>query len=622
MKEKNKKTSKDKQSHEVSSSVVNVINMGGSLLFYVFAFCWLGIFKGDFLFRLQELSIFLPTSEFLADYMTKPGGLLFYASSFLLQFFYYPYLGAFIFTALLALVQYLVYKNFPLGKRFFLFSLIPSAIALLCVTELDYIMYMMIDQEAIYSYVLGIAFTLVVFLMYKRVKPLWGKITYVVLTAGLFYPVVGFYALIAVLLMAAYELLASGEMKQSFILLGVSVLAILCIPFFYYNCVYDILNTRYIYFYGLPIKNFYESIGLWIPVVLLPVTLFLLLAFYKIKPSDKVTVGSLLLNIVSLIVCVLVVVVFTYKDKNFDIQLKMERAMGKDDFDEVLRIADESKDIIPNRVIVQYRNIALYKKGTLLDKMFAYPHGSAEYKSKSLVSATAMSAHSIFFHYGRLNFSYRWSMETMVKRGMSAEHLKYMAKVATFNGEIALAEKYFDTLKRTFFYKKWADEYSEFLYDRDLFKKQEEYKKVYSLTLYDEEFWEDTNNVEGCILTFFGDLMVGTREMFEYSIASVLTSKKIKPFMLKFQTFLQINRDNPIPTHLQEAALLFLDLKDFEIVIPIDFDPRITARYKEFNRMVNTLGPEVNDEKDKKYKNRFGNTYWYYYFFNRNMKTN
>jgi hypothetical protein len=194
-----------------------------------------------------------------------------------------------------------------------------------------------------------------------------------------------------------------------------------------------------------------------------------------------------------------------------------------------------------------------------------------------------MSAYSIFYHYGRLNFSYRWAMEYITKRGLSAGHLKYMAKVATFNGETELAEKYFDALKQTLFYRKWAENNIVFLYDKNLFEQQYDYKCIYPLTIYTEDVWENIDNIEASNLAFYSKLQSGTPDMLEHSLAATLIMKDIQPFMEKFLFFVNTNGDNPIPVHLQEAAMLFTDLEKMEVGIfetasPVKFDQRSVNR--------------------------------------------
>ena len=623
---KDKKASRLKSSEIIVPVVLKKINISVNALFYIFSFCLLAFYRDDFLYRLQELSIFLPTNHFFAEFMTKPAGLLFYFSSFLLQFFYYSVIGAFMFTSLLALVQFLVYKSFPFIRNFLLVSLLPSALILLCLTQLDHIMYIMPDKEIVYTYPLGVSFILLFFLLFRNIKSFFVKILYVLLITSVFYPFAGFYSLIAALLIAGYEIITSTKAKQPFIFLTVSALTVFFIPLLYYYCVYDVMNRTYIYFYGLPVRNFTEGLSRWIPVIILPISLFVLLVFCRIKKSNEITGKTLHLNILTWIVCLCMVVAFTKKDKILDIQLKMERALGKNDFNTILKIANETKYIVPNRTIIQYRNIALSRTGQLLDKMFTYPHGLVNYQSP-LVTCTAMSAHSIYYYYGRLNFSYRWAMEHITKRGISAEHLKYMTKVATFNGETELAEKYFAALKQTLFYRNWAEENVVFLYNHNLFEQQDDYKYIYPLTTFNEGLWENSNNVEANNLTYFCNLQSDTPETFEHSFAAALIKKDISSFMAKFHLFVKINGDNSIPVHLQEAAMLFIDLENkevgiFEILSPIKFDQRIVNRYSDFHNLVRTIGMDMNKKNKEKFHSRFGNTYWYYYFFNENLVIN
>ena len=91
--------------------------------------------------------------------------------------------------------------------------------------------------------------------------------------------------------------------------------------------------------------------------------------------------------------------------------------------------------------------------------------------------------------------------------------------------------------------------------------------------------------------------------------------------MSKFRIFVKVNGANRIPTHLQEAAMLFRDLEKYELDKSVKFDQHIVNRYKDFHRMVSALGGE-SEENNKKYQEKFGNTYWYYYFFNNDIKTN
>jgi len=46
-----------------------------------------------------------------------------------------------------------------------------------------------------------------------------------------------------------------------------------------------------------------------------------------------------------------------------------------------------------------------------------------------------------YYHYGKINYCYRWCMEDMMMNGMKIDNLKYFVKSCLLNGEIALAKK-------------------------------------------------------------------------------------------------------------------------------------------------------------------------------------
>ena len=57
-------------------------------VFVAVAWAVLNIFEHEYLFRVQELSLWLPTKVFFDERMLVPGGLMSYIASFLTQFFY------------------------------------------------------------------------------------------------------------------------------------------------------------------------------------------------------------------------------------------------------------------------------------------------------------------------------------------------------------------------------------------------------------------------------------------------------------------------------------------------------------------------------------------------------
>ena len=63
------------------------------VLFSAFAFYMLAVKNADYLYAIQERSLFLFDSSFFDMTMVKPGALMTYLGCFFTQFFYHPWLG-------------------------------------------------------------------------------------------------------------------------------------------------------------------------------------------------------------------------------------------------------------------------------------------------------------------------------------------------------------------------------------------------------------------------------------------------------------------------------------------------------------------------------------------------
>ena len=101
-------------------------------IFVAITWALLNIFEHEYLFRVQELSLWLPTQNYFDERMLVPGGLMSYIACFLTQFFYYPLLGSLLFVGLLFVVQLLTQKVFALPSRWGMLSIIPGALILCC----------------------------------------------------------------------------------------------------------------------------------------------------------------------------------------------------------------------------------------------------------------------------------------------------------------------------------------------------------------------------------------------------------------------------------------------------------------------------------------------------------
>jgi len=573
--------------------------------------------KQDMLFRIQQFSIFLQTKEFFSSSFEQPGDFLCYAGSFLTQFFYYPVLGIAIFVLFLTLVHYAVFSLCQVNKNLYFFSLIPSALFLLFVSGLDYGIYQMGISDIVYSQMLGFLFALLCFRIYRLFNVYWVKILFLSLIVIAGYPLAGFYALVGAIYICIYETLSikfspayRKHYKKNYLVLFIGIVLIIAIPFLYYQIIYDSLNIKYVYWYGLPVfEYFFDNLkmpGISAIICTIPILLLLLNRFTgKIKAQNIVIIANLL----CLAICFFVVLKFTNRDENFHAQLKIERALEERDWDTVLKVAKEIKT--PTRAIVLYRNIALQRKNILCDRMFFYPHE----QDASTVNLTVLPLfyYPLFYHYGQLNFSYRFAMESLVKFGMKVDYLKHMTKIALFNNELELARKYINILKGTMFHEAWATKYETYLNNIDLFFEDPEFKEIYDLMQYDDADWVNSSEpVESCILKHYVYLTSGTITMFDLSMSFILIMKSIPLFWESFEIY--VSQKEHIPIHIQEAALLYARLENKD-VSGVLFDAEVIERFNQFANLLSTYGGPDSKTAKKMSKTHFGNTFWYYYFY-------
>ena len=105
-------------------------------LWAVLAFC-----ESALLQRTESFSLFLFDGTYFNNMMSVPAGLLSYMGCFLIQFFYYPAVGAAIYVLLLIALYCLVRKVFDIPSRYAFLALLPVVAIVASNTQLGYWMF-------------------------------------------------------------------------------------------------------------------------------------------------------------------------------------------------------------------------------------------------------------------------------------------------------------------------------------------------------------------------------------------------------------------------------------------------------------------------------------------------
>ena len=97
--------------------------------------------ESAYLFKVQELNLFLYSPLFFHQQMVVPGGMMAYLGSYFTQFFYHPWLGTALLCGWCGLLMWLVYKAFALKPHWAPVLLVPLALVLLTDFTLGYWIY-------------------------------------------------------------------------------------------------------------------------------------------------------------------------------------------------------------------------------------------------------------------------------------------------------------------------------------------------------------------------------------------------------------------------------------------------------------------------------------------------
>lgn len=619
MQNKSNKSGKKTIRQELPDKTYTWINLTGSLLFAVYGFWFLAVHKADLMFRMQELSLFLFDKHYFNEYLQSPGALLEYAGKFLTQFFYYPWLGALILILLLLVWQWMLIRAFNLPKQLRLLSLLPPAMALLYIGMQEYSIF--VAKYSVLSQLVGMILAVFPLFVTTYLAKTKTKIMFLILFTLLVYPFLGYYALLGALLLwiRLFWARESNTPRKGLIRQALLLVFLFSIPVLFWLLSGQNINPKYLFAYGLPVYDYPNTPVMWTALL----ACFLILVGLASIPLAKIGSGKryLWLNLLCLPLALAAIQAGSYKDQNFATQLSMERAISDNDWDKVLELARKPNDS-PNRLMVIYRNIALYNKNQLCSRMFSFPNTDEPFHTKNgLVSNTIIGAPINCFYYGLLNYSYRWNMENMVLFGPRLENLRFMMMSALLNQEMNLARKYIRILQKTLFYKNWASEHLVYLDDPVLLLENEHYKTLLALTKYENALGEDQRVIELTILRHFANLQSGTDEMLEWSMSSILTTKTVHKFWPMF--FVYVNKGQPLPRHVQEAALLlaYFEKRELGDLIKL-MDPQILRRFDEFKRISEANTHLTEDQLANLLKRSFERSYWYYFCFVKDLKTN
>lgn len=586
----------------MNSSLQKTWKIGLSILFGVIVLLFWGIVYPAHVSYQEQFQLFLFGSDYWWERVAVPGGLADYVAEYLTQFYYYPWAGACILAFLFVLLQRLVWK---LAKEqgasgvYYPLSFLPVLV----------LWYFMVDENAMLSFAVALLLTLFAAGAYTDLKDRWERTIYILIALPLLYWTAGAAHFIFMGWVMIREFRNSLVNKNLFggvgMLLGVGLLGaagpLLASMWMQYP-IYRLMGG--IGYYRFPAAIPFVEIGLAALLVVLP---FVMAALPEVR-KKAIWCGVLQ---------ALAIAVGGYYFVAAGCDMDKEEAM---DYDRLVRngqwqrVIEKAEKKSPTSPFgVTCLNLALGMTGQLGDRMFEFYQNGTE----GLLPAfqrdftSPLPTSEAYYHLGMINTAQRFTfeaMEAIPNFRKSGRCYKRLAETNLINGQYEVAAKYLRALRKTLFYKDWAENAMTYLYNEDKINAHKEWGRLRQLR-YTEDFLFSEREM---------DIMLGllyqhdhrNRMAFEYMLAYVMQQRDLERFM----KYYPLGKDagyNHIPRSYQEALVYVWTQthKSFQ-GMPWSISQQVTKDVTDFARIYTS-----QQNARPMLQARYGNTYWYYLLF-------
>ena len=595
-------------------------------------------YEADLLWKVQQFNTFLYSTLYFKQMMVVPGGLLSWLGSFFTQFFYYPWLGVIILCAWWLLLMWLTKRAFNIPEKWNVLTVIPVAILIIANMNLGYWVYLIKLPGYFYVPTLGVtAGTALLWGFRKLPEKLWIRVTYIVLVTIVCYPLMGFYALASVVLMGvlAWRLKSQTSNVSHLVVLSlVALVSVVAVPLIYYRFVFYQTNLNNIYTTALPVFSISEDYpSYYIPYYVLAACFLLLAVIYrhhwkeapvvqkqgkkKGKSKEKKPVMQWILQGCVLAATAGCVYHFWYKDDNFHHELRMQRCVEQTDWEGVLK-EGVKQNCEPTRAIVMMHNLALSRLGRQCNEMYKFRKGSSKINTPLPIYMYHIAGRMILYHYGLTNECHRICLEDGVELGWNMEMLQYLARCAIMNKETQAARKFLDLLRQTQFYGKWADHMEELLNNPQLLATDSETGPITHMLHYSDWLDAETGAVEKFLMTALAQHDANDIYFQEQAVLGALWTREASFFWPRMEHYLELSNGDA-PRIFQEAIWLFGNMEGMEGMDKWVLQTGIKESFQAFMEMMQQYQKNPSSALRNDMMARFGNTYYFEYFFLKNI---
>lgn len=573
-----------------------------TLLFGVVVALFWGQYYPAHLAYQEQSQLFLFDKAYCLETLSVPGGLAYYVSEFLAQFFGMAWVGAAIVALLFMALQRMLWqlmKRQSVSDAYYPFSFLPILL----------IWAFLGDENAMFAFPVSLLIALVAAWGYTCFSTRKQSAVYTLIVLPLLYWAAGsahFVFVGWVMMRELQRALSQGKLLGSLCFMACVALYGLLAPlaastFVQYSLERLMGSIHYYRFAEMPS----------LVVVTMLTTAFLP---YLLSLLPNVKKGKILLQLSSLLVVFGGGFFLVKSACNMQIEdaLQYDQFIRNREWHSVLEKAEQADELLSfSQVCV---NLALAKTGRLSDYLFKYPQAGVEGLVPSFQRdfITMMPVSEVYYHLGLINTAQRFTfeaMEAIPNFRKSVRCIKRLAETNLLNGNYEVAAKYLKLLQKTLFYKEWATETMGYLYNEQRIANNREYGWLRKVRIDDDFLFGDTKL--DMVLAILFQKNVQNTLAYEYLMAYVLLKRDVEGFS-KYYALGERAGYNRIP-HSYQEALAYVWMQ----------------QHGNVNGLAGSIAPDVLHEVtdfmniyrgDKSSQSMlaslYGDTFWYYLYYN------
>ena len=569
-------------------------------------------FYQDLLHAIHLRTPFIDGALFFGELSKEPFGIMRWVGCWLSQLCFYPVIGAIVLIIIWTLCYFLGLKASGLPLRWSALLMLPLSCLLLGIVGIGYWVYIIKEYGLFFSQSVAFLLMLSVLCVVKEYVLQCKYSSFIVLLlAILLYPVVGWFSFLFVCC-ALPALIRTNGMEALVILLAILS------PTIYKYILFDGTSNEMLWRAGFPlfddqaVFHIRQSVP-YIFLAIFTLGIFVVSAFgEKQNESSKSTAkrGIYVYSVVTLIVSSIVYLgiwQFMFKDYNYLAEMRMVRYALDDNWQKV--VEESQQTTRPSRAMVVLKNIALMNTGELGDRSFQLSNDGRDIKNPDSLNVNSMliAAPIIYYNYGKIVFATRWATEFAVTYGYSPFVLMNLCRSALAKGETKAAERYLTLLHGHLFYVDWQPKpVSPLIKELD--------------SAFADVLDSDGNNVENYLINIFSNSSeLGWATVREIALFHSMLTGEPSLFWPCFIAFAQVEPDQVLPLHYQEAYCCFMERFPIEMPFKVKINDSTVQNYVSFRRQYQVLKDAGYDNETigEALRGKWSGTYWWHTSFGR-----